>query len=244
MEIFIFILADIICQISWIIQFIFPLWEQQHKTIVSSLNVYEFSGNYIYLRKNLNGYRIFFILVKIIPMICRFYIAHLVMDLYKEDPYAEVICGINVCLLFLHFTDTDCNFIHYVHVINVIEFMGYLYIWPKSFNQLVRDICGTYLFFCALIFICYLLSFVSTQYIKDTYGVIMTFNYDNKIIYEQKSFVDHPQEDKICNICFESYEENPDYYLLSCKHYAHVECLDSWWKTIDDKKCYYSCKQK
>jgi len=49
-------------------------------------------------------------------------------------------------------------------------------------------------------------------------------------------------ENEICPICREFYLPNDSIHQLSCKHFAHLDCLKEWCVTVGKKECVYHCK--
>ena len=48
-------------------------------------------------------------------------------------------------------------------------------------------------------------------------------------------------DDNFCSICYEDYLSDKVILQLNCEHIFHMECLNEWWKRINEKKCPY-CK--
>jgi hypothetical protein len=51
---------------------------------------------------------------------------------------------------------------------------------------------------------------------------------DDPVVHEPMKYLEMSEEDALCVICLQEYEEEEELRQLSCKHHFHVKCIDDW----------------
>jgi hypothetical protein len=135
-----------------------------------------------------------------------------------------------IIMLLCQIYQTECL----ISIFNVFEFFVYPLFLFEDFPPINKYIQLYCLIYVSSIFI-FIVSLL----------LIVRVPTKKSVMYEyQKLTYNEILGDNLCPVCGESFDLDPNIFQLTCKHYAHIECLNGWWKQCQsDGLCVYFCQK-
>jgi len=179
-------------------------------------------------------------LVYVVTLIYRLNVLFMTNDFVANQCYVipifnmiHMVSGLIYLLDNVEYPEKDLHWWYLYLVTNGLEFISNVH-YLTVFQTNIKFMLIYYLYFIWVV----MCLWITWEFYKIIFGVKIMEIVPRTI--SKKSILKYPLANNMCFCCFEEYNaNNPYYYLLRCGHHGHIQCLESWWRTVKTHRCIF-----